>query len=83
MKVLVELRDPDVFRQVMESQGMSVRGLAAAADVSPAFISHFRSKVRHRRASVQVAARIAAALDVEPETLWAVPTAFDPFGKPL
>lgn len=79
MKVTVELRDPATFREVMDAQSLSVRGLASAADVSPAFISHLRSDDRTRRASVQVAQRIADALGVPPEDLWRVPAALDPF----
>lgn len=66
----MQVRSPGLLRDAQESAGLSVRGLAAAANVSSGLIGHLRSDDRYRPVSQSVAARIEAALGVQPGALF-------------
>lgn len=61
--VLLQLRDYQAFREIVKARELSVRKLAARADVGPMTVGHLISGHR-TQCRKESAERIAAALDL-------------------
>lgn len=73
MAGLLHLTSADAFADAMDQKGISVRNLADEVGVSKSLIGHYRTGKR-TRVRVDVAEKIATALDVDdPTTLFDLP----------